>query len=211
MKKTISILLSAIIITMMSIMPIYAQDNNTRENLFEEAFVQRYVKEGENYRCIEIYYHYDDNNEIDWCLFEVRGEIIPQASEILKFDDFILVTPHMGGPFELCYAVYDVEKNIFLDMVTDYDELLSYDGYLEFLSGYSRCFHVGDSDRDGEITILDVTDIQRGVAEIGFMFPYGLLKDVRGEVYCLQDFDRDEQITILDATAIQRKLAQYDL
>ena len=56
----------------------------------------------------------------------------------------------------------------------------------------------GDSDRDGSVTILDATRIQRYVAE---------LIDSDGLDMTAADADSDGDVTILDATRIQRVLA----
>ena len=60
------------------------------------------------------------------------------------------------------------------------------------------CYLIGDADRDGEITILDATHIQRRLA--------GIYDADRLEDY-LSDVDGDGQLSILDATCIQRRLA----
>ena len=57
---------------------------------------------------------------------------------------------------------------------------------------------IGDADRDGELTILDATRIQRFLAA-----PF----DINVLNYAVCDFDNDKDITIMDATAIQRELA----
>ena len=57
----------------------------------------------------------------------------------------------------------------------------------------------GDSDRDGSVTILDATRIQRVLAALEDPF------DADGK-RCA-DADKDGEVTILDATAIQRMLA----
>ena len=57
----------------------------------------------------------------------------------------------------------------------------------------------GDADGDGEVTILDVTAIQRWLA--------GLPTDFNGAA---ADVDGDGDVTILDATYIQRWLVAFD-
>ena len=60
---------------------------------------------------------------------------------------------------------------------------------------------IGDADRDGEITILDATRIQRRLAGLA---PSDRLADY------LSDVDGDRSLSILDATCIQRRLASID-
>ena len=67
----------------------------------------------------------------------------------------------------------------------------------------------GDSDGDGEVTVLDATRIQRLLAE---------LCDIDGSSYTgkplsaaqiiISDADNDGEVTIMDATAIQRYMAE---
>ena len=57
---------------------------------------------------------------------------------------------------------------------------------------------LGDADKDGEVTILDATAIQRRLAEL----------DTAAYDETAADADEDGEVTILDATAIQRCLAE---
>ena len=57
---------------------------------------------------------------------------------------------------------------------------------------------IGDTDLDGEITIIDATRIQRKLAS---------LTELSSAAEIAADADEDGEITILDATAIQRNLA----
>ena len=60
---------------------------------------------------------------------------------------------------------------------------------------------MGDVDMDGEVTILDVTKIQRRIADIETFSEYQEK---------LADYDGDGTVTILDCTKIQRVLADVD-
>ena len=59
----------------------------------------------------------------------------------------------------------------------------------------------GDVDGDGEITILDVTNIQRMLAS---------MKTLTDAELAASDYDGDEDISILDCTRIQRVLAGFE-
>ena len=63
-------------------------------------------------------------------------------------------------------------------------------------SGYNVL--LGDADKDGEVTILDATCVQRVLAEL----------PVTAYDEDAADADQDDDVTILDATAIQRYLAE---
>ena len=60
---------------------------------------------------------------------------------------------------------------------------------------------VGDTDEDGEITIKDVTTIQRYIAELEIMPRVGKTGDTNG----------DGELDIADATLLQMFLAEYDI
>lgn len=58
--------------------------------------------------------------------------------------------------------------------------------------------HYGDPDRDGKITVLDATQIQKRLAMI---IHFDEIQELRA------DYDLDGKITVLDATRIQKRLA----
>ena len=59
---------------------------------------------------------------------------------------------------------------------------------------------LGDTDRDGVVSVMDATEIQMVLAQLKAW------ADEKAEV--LADFDDDSEVSVLDATAIQLKLAQ---
>ena len=58
---------------------------------------------------------------------------------------------------------------------------------------------LGDVDGDGEVTIIDATEVQRHIAQIS------VFNDAQFKV---ADVDRDGEVAILDASDIQRYVAQ---
>lgn len=66
------------------------------------------------------------------------------------------------------------------------------------LVGGSRYYILGDTDEDGEVTIIDATCIQRHLASI----PTAIYNEKAS------DADEDGEVTIIDATSIQRMLAE---
>ena len=177
--------------------------------LYEDKFIECYVGDGKRYNYEEVYYHYTDNKEIDWCL--VKAEVGGGAFAILcylKFNDFVLCSPSLSPPFDMKYAVYDVKKDIFVDLVNDYDELDQYDGLIDVLRELDRSIMLGDGDRDGKLTVLDATSIQMDLA--GLKPLWDRYTDHRGVSGRFSDFDNDGVLSILDATGIQLKLARLD-
>ncbi len=205
MKKLISIVLVFVMLLSVAVVPSFAE---TTENdyLYEDKFIECYVGDGKRYNYEEVYYHYTDNKENDWCL--VKADVGGGASAILcylKFNDFVLWSPSLSPPFDMKYAVYDVKKEVFVDLVDDYDELEQYDGLIDVLRELDRSIMLGDGDRDGRLTVLDATRIQMELA--GLERIWGRYTDRNGVEINFSDFDNDGELSVLDATGIQLKLA----
>ena len=83
-----------------------------------------------------------------------------------------------------------------------YFPFASEEGYAKFCIAYmpQETYHKYDVDRDGKVTVMDVTLIQRVVAQIVHIDGFETYGDVDG----------DSKITIMDATVIQRYLAQCE-
>ena len=64
------------------------------------------------------------------------------------------------------------------------------------------CYHIGDSNADGKVNILDVTAIQKYKIGEQELSEYGMR---------CADVNHDGSITVRDATLIQMKLAKYDV
>ena len=210
MKKIICILLATMMLMSILLVPAYAQEIEDSEYLYEDAFVEEYVGDREvSWHYEEVYYHYTGDETIDWCL--IKGEASEGAAAavlFLKFEDFILRSPSLCYPFDMKYAVYDVKKDEFVDLVDDYDKLSEYDGLIDVLRNLNYAMPLGDTNHDNEITILDATRIQRDVAQI--LRLYDEYSDQRGVTGRFSDYNNDGETTILDATAIQMKLAKVE-
>ena len=214
MKKIISVLLAILMLVLTSLVPVYAQETENSGYLYEDAFVERYVGDelGDEYRYWkykEVYYNYDENNQVNWCLVHATASLNAFGmSAYLKFEDFVLVSSNMIYPFDLKYAVYDVEKDSFFDLVDIYEEIPNYEGLIDVLRNLDESVILGDTDKNRVLTVLDATNIQRDVAQIQVLYDeYTDRRDVKGR---FSDYNNDGETTILDATAIQRKLAKLD-
>ena len=62
-----------------------------------------------------------------------------------------------------------------------------------------RVGYIGDVDKDGKISVIDATEIQRHIARLNVL-----------SVEQIADVDRDGETTVFDATAIQMKLAKIE-
>ena len=104
-------------------------------------------------------------------------------------------------PFTFDVGVYDAEQDRFFD-ITDID----FDDYPDLYEVWQRidlgfCTSqrfIGDADGDRDVTILDATKIQRGLAGL----------DSKNDIVATgADADGDGEMTVLDATRIQRNIA----
>ena len=75
------------------------------------------------------------------------------------------------------------------------------DGWSITFTGGEPEYKVGDTDLDGNITISDVTEIQRHLAE---------LTHFTDEKLALADTNGDGKVDIGDATHLQKYLAEFD-
>ena len=185
-----------------------AQDESV--GIFEDEFVNRYFPD-EYYEYEEIYYNYDENNELDWVL--LYGYVYgPNPRNCYAVIDERVVLQGECSPFAVKYAIYDVEAQEFIDIcdISDFSEYIGLEDKInELLLGVP----LGDCDLDGELTILDATYIQMflaGLREFSYDDELSDRYAVNTELNYISDIDRDGSRTILDATAIQMKLAKID-
>lgn len=154
----------------------------------------------------ELYYHIDQNGETDWALVYA---FIPAAEPIelvTIVGNRVLYPGTMYMPFDACYGIYDVKEDKFIDAGSS--EAKNYDGFLKVFDEIDDGRLIGDLDRDGDLSVVDVTILQRCEANMreypdddtfSLTFEWG-----KSRYY--SDFDRDGERTILDATRLQRYL-----
>ncbi len=136
----------------------------------------------------------DTDDAMDYAVIYSRVAIGSDAMTYLDLKTRYIHNPQICYPFYYCYALYDIEnfKFIPIEEMLNGDYPFIYDCIEEFEIG--RPF--GDADNDGEITVLDATEIQRDAANLR-EHKLGLGSDI----------NRDKVVDVLDATAIQRKIA----
>ncbi|MBQ2971050.1 MAG: hypothetical protein IJE16_00695 [Ruminococcus sp.] len=193
--------------------PVYVKgEENLYEDRFLEVYDDEYVSFGSSHYYEELYYHYDSNNEIDWALIEQCSYNNPPWNYHTIYKDRILMYGDFH-PFRFRYGVYDVKKDMFVDIFgwdfsfSEYDELEKVFDSLEV--GYP----IGDADFDAELTVLDATLIQRALAGLcDFHAEDEIIASswLVGSLDYMSDFNRDGERSVLDATAIQMKLAKID-
>ena len=156
----------------------------------------------------ELYSHQDQTGETDWVLvYAVTNMQSPMALNTL-IGNRVIMGRSCGVPFDAGYGVYDVSKDSFVNASTSAAK--SYDGFERTFDRIGSGRLLGDVDKDGDISIIDTTIIQRCEAKI---YDYPADDEIRPldglwmySVRYYSDFDRDGERSILDATKLQRYL-----
>lgn len=174
--------------------------------LYQARFEELYASGYDRFDYRELYYHTDKNGETDWALVYA---FIPAAEPIelvTIVGNRVLYPGTKYMPFNARYGIYDVKEDQFIDAGSD--EAKSYDGFLKVFDRIDDGRLIGDLDRDGKISIIDATIIQRCEA--------GVRDYPDDDTFCLtfewgksryySDFDRDGERSILDVTRLQRYL-----
>ena len=174
----------------------------------------------------EPYIHADENCAIDWVLIKgtVLGVLPVPFYEVIG--NRVVNDMYTKSPFSSGCGLYDVEKDEIIGINSS--TLALYDGLEEAYELYGEGRLLGDLDGDNELSILDVTAIQRCLAglqdypvddmivpfeaedEVLESFPESAAEyreALKNPLKYYSDFDRDSERSILDATAIQRYLA----
>lgn len=178
--------------------------------LYKARFAQKYAdqyKENE-WRYQELYYHKDENGETDWALVYAYLPMVAPLEFVTVVANRVLFPYNIYSPFDARYGIYDVRADSFIDAGS-----LEAKSYPDFVRVFDETVTegrlIGDLDRDGTISVIDATIIQRCEANLRnypeddvFYLTYEW-----GNPRCYSDFDRDGERGITDTTAIQRYLA----
>lgn len=178
------------------------------EHLYEEKLYRKTNIVSEIYEYDEVEYHYNEDGELEWVLIYT---VINYAQPLVVYaviGDRVWVGdsswPNTG------YCIYDVKQEDFFDICSSKISWDDYDGLEEAIYNQKIGRPIGDADRDGQLSVLDATKIQRVLASLDSFHMYDDLRYWNanfGSLAYISDFDRDGERTIMDATAIQFKLA----
>ena len=150
----------------------------------------------------ELYYFYDEENNIDYAL--IKADINFDAPDVVITDvvgSKALYNYHDAVPFSYLYAVYDVKSDMFIDIKdVDFDVI---DGLLEVwtdldVSTESRVIP-GDADGSGFVDVADASRIQMSLAKLIPKYKIAI-KNINA--------DKADDVSIIDATRIQQHLAK---
>jgi len=189
--------------------PTYYNGDNQSDQLGNVKIYEERVKDIYPflYNYDELYYHVDSEGVADWVLITgYTSSVIPQSLYMI-IGNRVVIQAQRKTPFGHGYAVYDTKQNIVKSVYTDM--LDQYEGLEEAFNKYGCGKLLGDLDDDNEITIIDVTIIQRCEVNIrdypenDLIQPYGEVDD---SLRYYSDFNRDGERDIIDATCIQRYL-----
>lgn len=217
MKRLISIMLAVVLVA--SVCSVTAFAENAHEfQAYEQEFLDYLEENGDypenfdyGYRYTICYSHFENVADVTptWVLIYAHTNIF-DGSSYGVFDEYVL-SSGSGMPYDLGYYFYDVLEDKFYQFheawengLVDMEELLGVNSVDISI--------LGDIDRNKELSIMDATEIQRGLAGItefqeDYFFRFSS-SEYGGEVSHIADIDRDGSVSIFDATAIQRKLAK---
>ena len=166
----------------------------------------------------EVYYHYAQDGTEDWVIINASETPEPGMCHGV-FDYVALIECPSCSPFSLGLGVYDVQADTFysLEEAWDMDFSELHKTFLDIMSGnepisgYYRCCLLGDADKDGELSVIDATLIQRYDVKISDLkddeLDLGYSYKVYGpDVEYISDFNCDGERDVIDATCLQRYL-----
>lgn len=130
------------------------------------------------------------------------------------FGDRVLFSYVDTYPFNLSWGVYDIKKDEWVDLCVAWDDEERFPTLHEYFENKKIGRLIGDLDEDNELTILDVTYIQKCLACI-LPWPNNdtsvkYFTPVHGEIKYISDFNRDGSRDIIDGAMIQKKLAYLE-
>ena len=207
---------------------ILAQDFDTlgidnHEFLYRERFLDEYFphwRETDNWWYAlsipfydERYYHKDTDGSIDWVLiYTYNRALVPwEVRTGCVIGNRAIYDISECSAFESWYGVYDVKSNRFIALPNATDE--AFPDLTDVVNHLKLGVMIGDVDRDGIISILDATYIQKILAglmhntmieDMDVFYGQALKGDT---IKYVSDYDRDGERSVLDATGIQKYLA----
>ena len=200
MKKIVSLMLVMAVLMSVCMMSASA-GSSLKGRSIEDRFVEEFG-EPVFYEEVAVHYVDSDRTKFDWVLIYAATSIAVEPTENpiptrYVVCDIIYSTIYFNEPFKVPYCVYDAQKDEFID-ICDVD-FSQYEGLCEAFCTSDNGRLIGDIDKDGVLSVIDATEIQRVEAQLS------IFEDV-----LVADFNRDKSMDIMDATAIQMKLAGFD-
>lgn len=237
MKKTIAVLLTVLMLT--GLLTLSAGADSAAEigaeneldieeqlrSYLREKYPKTYPDEPDvSFSDYKELYRHDDAGSLDWVLIQAYGDTVMPWYACGVMNHRVVYRDCTYGLFLFGVGLYDAEEDAFYDLAAPprgVDLYKKYDGLAEAVDQYGIGRLLGDIDCDDEISIIDVTILQRcdvGLREypltdklagegsdgLGYSYKY---EDNDAPLVYYSDFNRDGERDISDATAIQRFLA----
>lgn len=177
-----------------------------RKNRFKELCTSAFAN-AEVTEYNELYYHTDADGDQDWILVYGCSNVQSPMPLTTIIGKRVISAGSYEIPFDTGFAVYDVQNGGFVD--ANNPAVCRYDDFIKvFEESVTAGRLIGDIDNDNEISVIDVTILQRCDAKMRD-YPeddtYTLTFDWGGSHYYF-DFNRDGERDIIDATLMQRYL-----
>ena len=160
----------------------------------------------------ELYYHYDENNNLDWVLIRTSNYMVEpwNVKPYAVLGNRVIRCGATYMPFVAEYGIYDVAEDKFIS-ITRVGDTDSYEGLEEAFDLVNAGEIIGDVDKDSQLTVKDATFIQKCVACLCDFASddavEGTYTSYYGELAYVSDFNRDGERNVKDATAIQKYIA----
>lgn len=160
----------------------------------------------------ELYEHKDENGNVDWALITAKVDLFDpwEVVDTVKIGNRVVKWWQVGSAaFGFSYAVYDAKQDTFIDLklfkenVNKGIDVDSFEGLSDIFDTLNIGGVIGDVDMDGEISVLDATEIQLYLTDLK---DYAAHINPIEYVQALADVDNDKYMTVMDATAIQKQL-----
>ncbi len=187
----------------------YRVDLDKTESYLFETKYREYYNNHYLYIYDELHYHTNNLEQLDWVLMKAYKPMGPEITIFMDIGDVVISSSKLYDGFKFQYGIYDVNNNTFYDLYDLRSNFEKYDGLLDAIKKHKIGRTIGDSDNDGEISVLDATFIQMCIAKIeDFTWDdYYMVYDTEKSGY-ISDYDGDGAVTVMDATAIQMQLAK---
>jgi hypothetical protein len=201
MKKLLCFLLAFTMITSLAIIGVNAEETE-RFSTYTSKFNQLIYVDAENGRKYEYLTTGINDEGSEFLLMNWYGDVNNEVY-YQTLGDYVLLNPHTVGEKKGPYfiikdnEIYGVAEGYEKGVITD-KEL--YDTIQKTI--YSkRLLPVGDTNRDGVISVIDATFIQSKLVSDRYYYRY-----YENSVSLLADYNRDGIVNVLDATAIQKAI-----
>lgn len=161
----------------------------------------------------ELAYHYNEEGEIDWLLFECSSWLYDEENVAFNFfcGRFCYFGVTYRGPFFYGYGVYDVDLGRFI-AIEKAAKKERYEDLGELMAEANLGMLIGDANNDNVVDIIDATLIQKYLTGDENWPEYSIDWRLRAycEIYGVCDMNRDNSRDVNDVTAVQKCIAKLD-